>query len=146
MRYQNTYNNTTKLSLIPPLCSFVHLCPPMCCFSVSSNTPLIYVCPHSLSLRFLPTFLFDIQPVCLSFCSPSPDKLMRRAHLRGLGCVRTYLSHYHLIITPRVLFLHLPPSPSSHHHLITLKHKIMFHSMPIVPVNQSLHKEIKYED
>ncbi len=63
-------------------------------------------------LSFLPTFVFVIQPFCMSFCSPFPDKLMRRAHLRDQSCVGAHLSHYHLIITPLsslFIWLSVPP-------------------------------------
>lgn len=75
---------------------------------VFSSSLFIYVCLSVSSHRFLTTFVFDMLPFCLSFCFSSPKKLMSWAHLRDQGCVRTYLSHYHLItILMSSLFIYL---------------------------------------
>lgn len=74
---------------------------------------------------FLSTFVFVILPFCLSFGSPSPDKLMRRAHLRDQSCVGAHLSHYHLIITPLSSLFICLPSPPQRHILIMSKYQLM---------------------
>lgn len=87
------------------LWSLVHL------FLFSLKSINLWLCLPVSSHHFLTTFVFDMLPFCLSFCFPSPNKLMRGAHLRDQGCVRTYLSHYHLIIIPMSsLFIYLPVS------------------------------------